>query len=286
MEPDIKNLSDFIRSVSPRGTEAEVIMKSSEKTYKLVLSAILGAIVLVMYFIPQIGFIRFGPILATTLHIPVILGAIYGGPYVGMAVGLFFGILSVTQAPADPTFSFAWATGEFRNYALVVVNAVVPRVLIGLTSAYVYKWARKIPEKVSMISLIVIGAGMLGYSIFKLVGTVAEGGGFSTYYMYILLVAAILGVGIWMGLTMNKRSLRTVLSAGVGSLTNTVLFLSFAYIFFKDVFADALEISRLQVANILVSVGTVNGTLEFVVSIVLISAVAAVLKPRKVWQND
>jgi uncharacterized membrane protein len=163
-----------------------------------------------------------------------------------------------------------------------VVNAIVPRVLIGLTSAYVYKWAKKIPEKASMIGLTVIGAGMLGYSIFKLIGTAGEGGGFSTYYMYILLVVAILGVGIWMGLTMNKRSLSTVLSAGVGSLTNTVLFLSLAYIFFKDVFAEALEITRLQVANILVSVGTVNGTLELVVSIVLVSAIAAALKPKEV----
>lgn len=256
-------------------------MNSSEKTYKLVLSAVLGAIVLVMYFIPQVGFIRFGPILATTLHIPVILGAIYGGPYVGMAVGLFFGILSVTQAPADPTFGFAWATGEFRNYALVVVNAIVPRVLIGLTSAVVYKWSKKIPEKISMAILSVVGTGMLGYSIYKLIQLIGEGGGLSTYLMFILLIAAITGVGIWIALTINKRSLSTVLAAGTGSLTNTVLFLGLAYIFFKDVFADALEITRLEVANILVSVGTVNGTLELVVSIVLVSAIAVALKPRE-----
>jgi len=256
-------------------------MNSSEKTYKLVLAAILGAIVLVMYFIPQVGFIRFGPILATTLHIPVILGAIYGGPYVGMAIGLFFGILSVTQAPADPTFGFAWATGEFRNYALVVVNAVVPRVLIGLTSAVVYRWARKIPEKVSKAILGIIGLGMLSYSIYKLIELIGSDGGFGTYYMFIVLIAAIIGIGIWLALSINDKSINTVLAAGTGSLTNTVLFLGLAYIFFKDVFANALEITRLEVANILVTVGTVNGTLELVVSIVLITAIATALKPRE-----
>ncbi len=255
-------------------------MNSSGKTYKLVLSAILGAIVLVMYFIPQVGFIRFGPILATTLHIPVILGAIYGGPYVGMAVGLFFGILSVTQAPADPTFGFAWATGEFRNYALVVVNAIVPRVLIGLTSAIVYKWAKKIPGKISKAILTVIGTAMLGYSIYKLIDLISAGGGFSTYYMFIILIIAIVGVGIWLALSLKGKSLSSVLAAGTGSLTNTILFLGLAYLFFKDVFANALEITRLEVANILVSVGTVNGTLELVVSIILITAIAAALKPR------
>ncbi|MBN2558918.1 MAG: ECF transporter S component [Clostridia bacterium] len=256
-------------------------MKSSVRTYRLVLSAVLGAIVLVMYFIPQVGFIRFGPILATTLHIPVILGAIYGGPYVGMAVGLFFGILSVTQAPADPTFSFAWATGEFRNYMLVAVNAIVPRILIGLTSALFYKAAKKIPQKTAVIILAAAGTGALGYSVFKLIDLIMAGGGLGTYFMFIILIAAVLGVGIWIGLTLGDRSISVVMAAGIGSLTNTILFLSLAYWFFKDVFAQALNVTRLEIANILGSVGAVNGTLELVVSIVLVSAIAAALKPRE-----
>jgi uncharacterized membrane protein len=260
-------------------------MNTSGKTYKLVLSAILGAIVLVMYFIPQVGFIRFGPILATTLHIPVILGAIYGGPYVGMAVGLFFGILSVTQAPADPTFSFAWATGEMKNYILVAVNAIIPRVLIGLTSAFVYKASKKIPRKTSLVALAVIAAGMLGYTIYKLIAQIGSGEGFSTYFMYIILIAAIIGLSIWIGLTIKNRSLSVVLAAGVGSLTNTILFLSLAYLFFKDVFAAALNVTRAEIANILVSVGTVNGTLELVVSIVLISAIAVAIKPKELIEQ-
>ena len=68
-------------------------------------------------------------------------------------------------------------------------------------------------------------------------------------------------------------------------MTNTILFLSLAYIFFKDVFASALNVTRAEIANILVSVGTVNGTLELVVSIVLISAIAVAIKPKELIEQ-
>ncbi len=255
-------------------------MNKSSKTYKLVLSAVLGAIILVMYLIPQVGFIRFGPILATTLHIPVILAAIYGGPSVGIVVGLFFGILSVTQAPVDPTFSFAWATGKFTNYLLVVINAILPRVLIGYVTAIVYKYSKKIPKKTSIIILITLALAMLGYTIYRLIITINSGNGFSEYYMYIILMIAIVGLSIWISLSMKNNSISAVLASGAGSLTNTILFLTLAYVFFKDLFAAALKITKTEVLNILVSVGTVNGTLELIVSIVLVCAIVGVLRPK------
>ena len=46
-----------------------------KNTKKLVVSAILLAWILVLGM-TQLGFIPFGPIRATTLHIPVIIGAI------------------------------------------------------------------------------------------------------------------------------------------------------------------------------------------------------------------
>ena len=252
-------------------------MNTSSKTYKLVLSAMLGAIVIVLGVTP-LGFIPFGPMKLTILHIPVIIGAIYGGPVVGMTVGLIFGIMSVFQAPGDITFGPVWATGELKNYLLIGITAIIPRVLIGLMASFAYKGAKKIPRKVALGSLAVIAAGMLGFAIYKLVDMISAG---ESYYMYIILIAAIIGVSIWTILTIGKRSISVVLAAGIGTLTNTILFLTLTYLFFGNLFAELFETSRKAIADILVTAGITNGIPELVVSIVLISAIAAAIKPKE-----
>ena len=252
-------------------------MNTSSKTYKLVLSAMLGAIVIVLGVTP-LGFIPFGPMKLTILHIPVIIGAIYGGPAVGMTVGLIFGIMSIFQAPGDITFGPVWATGELKNYLLIGVTAIVPRVLIGLTAALTFKGAKRIPRKIALGSLAVIGAGMFGFAIYKLVEMISAG---ESYYMYIILIAAIVGVSIWTILTIGKRSISVVLAAGIGTLTNTIIFLSLAYIFFGNLFAELFETTRKAIADILVTAGITNGIPELVVSIVLISAIVVAIKPKE-----
>jgi len=77
------------------------------------------------------GFIPLPGAKATIMHIPVIIGSIIGGPMVGMTIGFIFGIFSIMQNITTPNIlSFA-----FINPLV----SVLPRVLIGLTSYYVYK---------------------------------------------------------------------------------------------------------------------------------------------------
>ncbi len=77
-----------------------------------------------------LGFIPIPPVKATIMHVPVIIGAILEGPLVGAMVGLIFGVFSIIQSITAPTpVSFA-----FINPLV----SVLPRVLIGITSYYVY----------------------------------------------------------------------------------------------------------------------------------------------------
>ncbi|SJZ34369.1 ECF transporter S component [Selenihalanaerobacter shriftii] len=62
---------------------------------------------------------------ATTMHIPVIIGAIVEGPLVGSLVGLIFGLSS-----------FLRQASPFVADPLV---AIIPRVLIGILAGYSYK---------------------------------------------------------------------------------------------------------------------------------------------------
>ncbi|MBZ9689733.1 ECF transporter S component [Clostridium estertheticum] len=104
--------------------------KRRVKTNQLTTIGMLSAICVVLG-LTGYGFIPLPGAKATIMHIPVIIGSIIGGPIVGMAIGLIFGIFSIMQNIMAPNIlSFA-----FINPLV----SVLPRVLIGFTSYYVYK---------------------------------------------------------------------------------------------------------------------------------------------------
>lgn len=107
-------------------------LKSTTKfsTRQLAVIGMLSSISIILG-VTGLGFIPVPPVKATIMHVPVIIGAILEGPVVGAMVGLIFGIFSVVQSIIEPTpVSFV-----FMNPLV----SVLPRVLIGLTSYYIYK---------------------------------------------------------------------------------------------------------------------------------------------------
>lgn len=99
-------------------------------TRQLAIIGMLSSISIVLG-VSGLGFIPIPPIKATIMHIPVIIGAILEGPIVGAMVGLIFGIFSMLQAIIAPT--------PLSFLSLNPLVSVLPRILIGLTSYYVYK---------------------------------------------------------------------------------------------------------------------------------------------------
>ena len=100
------------------------------KTKRLVTISLLSGISFVLGFTP-LGFIPIPPANATTMHIPVIIGAILEGPIAGMVIGLIFGVSSIIQALLRPNIlSFAFVNP---------LVSVLPRILIGLVSYYSYR---------------------------------------------------------------------------------------------------------------------------------------------------
>ena len=70
-------------------------MNSLEKTRNMVVTAVFMAIIIIMAFVPFLGYIPLGFMNATIIHIPVIVGAILLGPKSGAFLGLVFGLTSV-----------------------------------------------------------------------------------------------------------------------------------------------------------------------------------------------
>ncbi|MFA9397246.1 MAG: ECF transporter S component [Clostridiaceae bacterium] len=125
---------------------------------KITTIGMLSSISIILGLTP-LGLIPIPPINATTMHIPVIIGAILEGPLVGIMVGLIFGIFSMIRAITAPNL-----------LSFIFINplvAVLPRVLIGLTTYYTYKLLKIKSEKLRIICAAIIGSltntiGVLG----------------------------------------------------------------------------------------------------------------------------
>ncbi|MDY4969841.1 MAG: ECF transporter S component [Lachnospiraceae bacterium] len=123
--------------------------KFKNKTQKMVLTAAFAAIIIVMANVPFLGYIRLGVVSATTLHIPVIIGAVLMGPSSGAFLGFIFGMTSFLQATFNPTltafcFSPFYSVGDFHgNFASLIV-CFVPRILIGIVAYFVFAGIMKV----------------------------------------------------------------------------------------------------------------------------------------------
>lgn len=113
-------------------------MNTTSKTRKLTLLGVLIAIEVVLV-LSGIGLMQLPLIKATTLHIPVIVGALLLGPTEGIILGAAFGILSVMMNTTQPNLtSFVFSPFIPGGNIWSLFIAMVPRILIGVTSYYVY----------------------------------------------------------------------------------------------------------------------------------------------------
>ncbi|MDO4453056.1 MAG: ECF transporter S component [Eubacteriales bacterium] len=106
--------------------------------------ALLTGIMIVMAFTP-LGYIPLPFMNATTMHIPVIVGACMLGLKGGAILGAVFGITSVVKATIQPNLtSFVFTpfysfSPEFHGGFASLIVAIVPRILIGVTAALVFQ---------------------------------------------------------------------------------------------------------------------------------------------------
>jgi uncharacterized membrane protein len=104
-------------------------------TKQLTKVGMLSAICIILG-VTKLGFIPLPMVQATIMHVPVIIGAILEGPKVGMLIGFIFGAFSMLQAIIAPTSILSFT---FVNPLV----SILPRVLIGVTTYYCYKWLSK-----------------------------------------------------------------------------------------------------------------------------------------------
>ena len=99
-------------------------------TRRLVRMAVLVAIIFLLAFTP-LGYLVIGPIAATTIQMPVIIGAVLMGPTAGAILGGFFGLSALLKVITMPGADLFATTIMTYSPFLYIVIAMIPRILMG-----------------------------------------------------------------------------------------------------------------------------------------------------------
>ena len=124
--------------------------KTLDTRYMALLAMLCG--VLLVMGMTGIGFIPLPVIKATTMHIPVILGAVLLGPKAGGILGALFGLCSIwsnTTAPGLLSFAFSpfMTTEGLPGVAKSLWIALGCRILFGMIAGWLWIFFRKIIKK-------------------------------------------------------------------------------------------------------------------------------------------
>lgn len=121
--------------------------KTRKDTRWMVSVALMAAIVILLANTP-LGMIQLPIIKATTVHIPVIIGAVLLGPSAGAILGAVFGICSMisnTTAPTLLSFAFSpFLAEDLLGIVKALWIAIGCRVLIGVVAGWVWIGLQKL----------------------------------------------------------------------------------------------------------------------------------------------
>ncbi len=248
-------------------------MLNSEKfnVRKMAIVGILGALTAILGMTP-IGLIPVGPTKATILHIPVIIGAIMEGPVVGAFVGLIFGLFSIYSAITSPTpISFAF---------LNPLVSVLPRILIGITSYYVFKALKNLGSKKTLVLLNVIWALVTGYLVYGIYSNIRSS---QSVWLIVMNIALIILTGVMAYLTNWKsmgKALDVVVATIIGTLTNTGLVLTMMYLLYAQEFEKALGLNSGLAGKTIFGIGVANGIPEIIIAVLFVTSVVSALRKQ------
>lgn len=169
--------------------------------------ALMSAVIVLLANTP-LGMIQLPIIKATTVHIPVILGAIVLGPMAGSILGAVFGICSIvnaTVAPALLSFAFSpfLSTTGLVGAVKAVWIALGCRILVGLVSGWMWIGLKKLKLN-DMVALPLVGfLGSMCNTVFVM-GSIyvllaqqyAEARQVAMSAVYGLIMGTVTGVGV------------------------------------------------------------------------------------------
>lgn len=143
-------------------------MKTKNTDIRWMVSVALMAAIVILLANTPLGMIQLPIIKATTVHIPVIIGAILLGPLAGAILGAVFGVCSLisnTMAPTLLSFAFSpfMSTTGLIGAAKAIWISVGCRILIGVVSGWLWILFKKIKMNKKIYQVIALAiTGFVG----------------------------------------------------------------------------------------------------------------------------
>jgi uncharacterized membrane protein len=132
----------------------------------------------------------------TVMHVPVIVGAILEGPWVGVAIGAIFGGFSLLQGAIAPTGpADVWFTNPLVS--------ILPRLFIGPVAWLVYRALRRTSEPAALAIAAVSGSltntvlvltvlGLLRFLPWAIIATIAVTNGLPEAILAAVITVAVI----------------------------------------------------------------------------------------------
>ena len=171
-------------------------MKTKNTDTRWMVSVALMAAIVILLANTPLGMIQLPIIKATTVHIPVIIGAILLGPLAGAILGAVFGICSLisnTMAPTLLSFAFSpfMSTSGLIGAAKAIWISVGCRILIGVVAGWLWIFFKKIKMNKKVYQVIALDiTGFVG----SMVNTISVMG--SIYILFAKQYAEVKEVAI------------------------------------------------------------------------------------------
>ena len=136
----------------------EQMAKRKMDTKSMVRAGILCALIIVMTIVPYTGYISYGLVEITTLHIVVAVGAVILGWQYGAVLGFVWGVTCILRALTNPL----WA--PFVNPMV----SLVPRVLVGMVAGFAAQGFRKLRLRSGLVASLSAAAATLTNTVLVL----------------------------------------------------------------------------------------------------------------------
>lgn len=249
--------------------------KQSRQVFNLVIFAIFSAIILLLSLIPNIGYIRIGPVAITIIHIPVLIGIMILPFAHAAGLGFVFGLSSLMA-------SFIYGTTPMDMAFQNPLVSILPRVLFAVVAYLIFYAFRQI-QKTKYGDTIIFSIISVITVMFFLYGGLALANTINSENQVLkdVLVPIFVGIGgILIGVYyffIDSKKLKNTISIPsaimLSTLFHTIIVLSAIGIFKSSALND-LGIGVMDLIKIVVGS---NGFLEIIAGVVIATPISIAL---------
>lgn len=239
----------------------------------LTLSTVFAAIILVMTFVPQVGYITIGTMALTLIHIPVLIGAFLLPKKYTVMLGFIFGIGSLIRAATTPT-------GILDPAFVNPLVSVLPRMVFAIAASYIFDLFKWFNIKVKHSEIYIFGFVTLitVFAMYYASDVIIGETGWNQKFVLPVVLLIISGfITTYYALISKKDKSQIVIPSTflISTVFHTVVVLS-ALVIFERTFIEQY-IPSSELLGFIYTVAVTNGLIEAILAVLIGTPIALAL---------